>query len=60
MKYSTMVLSIAAVIAAGAAFAQNGGVEGPPDMSKMIKSGASVPHMPSKSIQRPKVVLPPR
>jgi hypothetical protein len=60
MKYSTLLLSIVAVIAAGTVYAQNGGMEGPPDMPKIAKSASSAPHVPSKSSGRPKVVQPQR
>jgi hypothetical protein len=60
MKYTKLVLSIAAVIASGTVYAQNGGVSGPPDVAKSSLP-SSVPHVPSpKSTERPKVVLPPR
>ena len=59
MKYSTLILSIAAVLAAGTVCAQNGGVSGPPDIAK-VTLPASVPHTPPKLTAPSKVVLPPR
>jgi hypothetical protein len=59
MKYSTMVLSIIAFVAAGSVYAQNGGMSGPPDVAK-LPTPASVPHTPPKLTAPSKVVLPPR
>jgi hypothetical protein len=59
MKYSTLILSVAAVFAAGTVYAQNGGASGPPDVAK-VTLPASVPHTTPKLTERPKVVLPPR
>jgi hypothetical protein len=60
MKYSTLILSIAAVFAAGTVYAQNGGMSGPPDVAK-VTLPASVPHVPApKSTASTKVLLPPR
>jgi hypothetical protein len=60
MKYSTIVLASIAFVAAGSVYAQNGGMEGPPDVAKIIRAAASAPHAPSKSTAPPKVVQPPR
>jgi hypothetical protein len=60
MKYSTLILSIAAFVAAGTVYAQNGGMEGPPDVAKLPSPAASVPHTPPKLTAPSKVVLPPR
>jgi hypothetical protein len=58
MKYSTMALSIIAFVAAGSVYAQNGGMEGPPDVAK-VTLPASVPHVPApKSTAPTKVVVP--
>jgi|HubBroStandDraft_1064217.scaffolds.fasta_scaffold16554_2 hypothetical protein len=58
MKYSTMFLSIIAFVAAGTVYAQNGGMEGPPDVAKIIKPATSVPHTPPKLTEHPKDVQP--
>jgi hypothetical protein len=58
MKYSTLVLSVAAFLAAGTVYAQNGGMEGPPDVAKTPSLPASVPHTPPKLTEHPKDALP--
>jgi hypothetical protein len=58
MKYSTMVLSIIAFVAAGSVYAQNGGMSGPPDVAKTPSLPASVPHTPPKLTEHSKEALP--